>query len=230
MRRLFRTILLGVLLCAIAVVGYGWLGFRDARSQSEELQARADGLIGSGRGGIGLGSVYREALLAVEDPAFTQHYGFDLTTPGAGSTTITESLAKRVCFDDFQPGIAKIRQTGCAIGLETVLSKRQIMALFLDTVEMGPGPDGRWVRGLFAASEAHFGSAPMELSQEEFASLVAVMIAPGELDLTGPSPKLEERIARILRLVADECLPTRRSDVWLEGCSSGSATADEGAN
>lgn len=35
-----------------------------------------------------------DALLKIEDPAFYRHKGVDLKTPGAGLTTITQSLVK----------------------------------------------------------------------------------------------------------------------------------------
>jgi len=52
-----------------------------------------------------------EDLLAVEDPNFYQHSGVDLTTPGAGITTITQGLVKQLYFSEFRPGFAKLRQT-----------------------------------------------------------------------------------------------------------------------
>lgn len=73
----------------------------------------------------------------MEDPGFAEHDGVDFSTPGAGLTTITQSAAKRLAFETFRPGIGKIRQTGYAMGLESRLSKDQILALWLDTLEMG---------------------------------------------------------------------------------------------
>ena len=146
-----------------------------------------------------------------------EHSGVDLSSAGGGLTTITQSLAKRVGFETFQPGIAKIRQTGYAIGLEHELTKQEILALWLDTLEMGHGPDG-WMTGFFRASNAIYGKAPAELSEREFLSLVAVLIAPSTYHLGKDDPKLEDRVARIERLVAGSCTPLDNGDVWLEGC------------
>ena len=116
-----RRYLVGFLLICIA--SFGWLAgkaWRDARVAGPELSARADALIADGKGWQMLGPVRRKWLLIVEDPTFETHEGIDLTTPGAGITTITQSLSKRLAFDDFQPGIAKLRQTAYAMSLEGV--------------------------------------------------------------------------------------------------------------
>ena len=224
MRRLARWVGLLCLLAVCAVFGYGYSGWRDARADAEALKSQADQLIAEGRGGVALGLDRRAELLAVEDPAFEVHAGFDLTTPGAGTTTITQSLAKREGFADFTPGLQKIRQTGYAIGLESKLSKPEIMALFLESVPMGRGPEGQdaeWISGLFAASEAHFGASPDRISDEAFRRLVAVMIAPGQLELAQPNLELAQREARIAALLAGRCAPIDNADVWLEGCADG---------
>ncbi len=54
-------------------------------------------------------------LLKVEDPNFYHHEGVDIKAPGAGWTTITQSLVKMYYFEGgFKPGFLrfnKIRQT-----------------------------------------------------------------------------------------------------------------------
>lgn len=206
-----------ILLALVAACISGGLGYLDALSDAARLRAQADELIAQGRGGDSLGANYQALLLAVEDPNFSHHSGVDFSTPGAGLTTITQSLSKRLAFDEFRPGFAKIRQTGYALGLERRLSKEQILALWLDTLEMGRGPNG-WMRGFHTASLEIYGRPPAELTQAEFIRLVAVLIAPTEYDLTRSDSGLEERAARIQRLAAGTCTPLGFSDVWLEGC------------
>lgn len=126
-------------------------------------------------------------------------------------------MSKRLAFKEFRPGIGKIRQTAYAFGLERNLSKQQIMALFLDTVEMGEGPDG-WITGFFRASIAINGRPVADIENDEFVSLLAVLIAPGSYNLMQPDHKLLERTARIKRLIAGECEPEGTMDVWLAGC------------
>lgn len=216
MRRLAKAISIVVLLLLGLAVACGGKGFLDARADA--LMARADALIAQGADGDALGPERLAILIQVQDPGFADHDGLDLATSGAGITTITQSLAKRVAFEDFQPGLAKIRQTAYAMGLETRLNKAQIMALWLDTLEMGRGPDG-WMTGFFAASQAVFSAAPSEISDEDFLHLIAVMIAPARFDLMGEDTDLDVRVARISRLIAGECAPQSNSDVWLDGCA-----------
>ena len=221
MKKLLKFVLLGVALLAavivLVVIWSGGKGYYDALAEAEQLSARADRLIGERRSGSSIGPEHLAMLIRVQDPGFSDHKGVDLTTPGAGLTTITQSLAKRLGFDDFQPGFAKIRQTGYALGLEARLNKAQILALWLDTVEMGNGPGG-WMTGFHAASQAVYDRPPSKLDNKEFLRLAAVLIAPGAYDLTQADAKLDERVNRLERLIAGECEPTGLNDVWLEGC------------
>jgi membrane peptidoglycan carboxypeptidase len=147
------------------------------------------------------------------------HNGVDLSTPGSGLTTLTQSVGKRVGFASFRPGIRKVRLVGYAMGLESKLSKQQILALYLDTVWMGPGPN-KPMAGFFEASRAIYGRPPAALADKEFLSLVAVAIAPRKYSLIARSPEFDERVARIARLVAKKCKPTGLRDVWLDGCAT----------
>jgi hypothetical protein len=217
MKRLLKYAGLVFGLLLLVLIGYGGKGSLDALSDSGDLRVRADALIARGQGGAALGSGHLATLLTVQDPAFYRHAGIDFSTPGAGATTITQSLAKRLAFDRFRPGIGKIRQTGYALGLERRLSKKQILALWLDTLEMGQGPNG-WMTGFYKAASAIYGRSPAELTQDEFIRLVAVLIAPATYDLQSGGGALEERVERIERLVAGVCAPSSHGDVWLEGC------------
>ncbi|TYC49149.1 glycosyl transferase [Rhodobacterales bacterium] len=218
MKRIIKALVALLVLIVAAAGAYGAIGYRDALSDADALSRRADALIAGRRAAEDLGEGRKRTLLLVQDPAFRHHEGVDFTSPGAGMTTVTQSLVKRLAFDEFKSGIRKIRQTGYAMGLEQELTKDQILALWLDTVEMGRGPDG-WMTGFFEASEAIYGMPPDDLPETQFLSLVAVLIAPGALSLLHPEEPLNERVSRIERLVAGKCIPNGHGDVWLEGCS-----------
>ncbi|KAG1650058.1 DNA replication and repair protein RecF [Nymphon striatum] len=200
MKRFFKFTSLALVLLVVGLLGYGAYGYFDARSEAEKLQARANDLLMKNLGGSSLGEERYRQLLAVQDPTFEQHNGVDMTTPGAGITTVTQSLAKRVGFDNFTPGIGKLRQTGYALGLEGRLSKEQIMALWLDTLEMGRGPDG-WVTGFHRMSDAVYGTSPDAITDDQYFSLLAVLISPGRYKLGSDDEALRERTGRISRLV-----------------------------
>jgi monofunctional biosynthetic peptidoglycan transglycosylase len=213
-----KAVVVAVLLLAAAALAYGADGYFDARRDARQLGPRADRLIAQGRGAADLGPGRIEQLLRVEDPGFAGHKGVDFSTPGAGMTTLTQSVGKRVGFANFRPGLRKIRLIGYAMGLERGLTKAQIAALYLDTVGMGRGPGG-WMTGFYEASRRIYGRPPALLSEAEFLSLVAVPIAPRMFDLQHPNEALRKRVGRIQRLVHDQCRPSGMRDVWLEGCS-----------
>ncbi len=217
MSRILKYLAYGGALLLLLAVAYGAKGYFDALHDADGLRQRADRLIAAGLGGSDLGPGRLDILLKVQDPAFAEHAGVDFTTAGAGATTVTQSLSKRLAFDRFRPGIGKIRQTGYALGLERRLDKAQIMALWLDTLEMGRGPNG-WMTGFYRASEAIFKRPPAALTEDEFLRLVAVLIAPANYDLRGENTALDDRVERIKRLVAAQCAPMDHGDVWLEGC------------
>lgn len=197
---------------------YGALGYRDAVRQSGDYATRADALITDGRGPDDLGADRLKQLILVQDPGYFEHRGIDLSTDGAGLTTLSQSLSKRLGFDEFRPGIGKIRQTGFALGLESQLSKDQILALWLDTVEMGRGPDG-WMTGFYLASVSIYGQSPIAVTDAQFYRLLAVVIAPAQLRLLEEDQALEDRSARISRLISGACRPNSQRDVWLDGCA-----------
>lgn len=202
-----------------ALLAYAASGFISAFHNSDALKVRAKSLIDSGKGADSLGAERLELLLLVQDPGFYNHSGVDIKTAGAGLTTITQSLSKRLAFTNFKPGIGKIRQTTYAIALEKHLTKNEILALFLETVPMGKGSNG-WTIGLFEASQSFYGMSPSELSDNQFIELISVMIAPSQLNHMSRDKKFIERLDRISRLHNGECQPKNNKDVWFEACAS----------
>ena len=211
--------LIGIIFLTITALGiYAYSGWSDAARDAPSLKAEAHALIAARRGADQLSQSQKAILLKVEDPLFYDHNGLDFSTPGAGVTTLTQALAKRVGFKSFEPGIGKLRQSAYALSLERRLAKDEILTLALHHAEMGKGPEG-WVTGFLPASEIFYGKPVAALSEPEFIGLVAVLIAPGRLSPLRPSDAYETRIDRIARLANGECAPNGHSDVWLEGCA-----------
>ena len=156
MKILTKIAAIALMVCALLGFGYGAIGYWDAVRHANKYAEEADRIISEGRGPDALGAERLNQLIMVQDPAFWEHGGIDLTTAGAGLTTIPQSLSKRFGFDAFRPGIGKIRQIGFAFGLERSLEKDQILALWLDTVEMGRGPDGWMIVSATPIPSCHF--------------------------------------------------------------------------
>jgi len=210
MKYVFGSLLMMALLYTIS-------GYISASKNADELKQRADLLIASGKGINALSEDRLLLLFLVQDPSFLDHKGVDMKTAGAGLTTITQSLSKRLAFDEFKPGIGKLRQTAYALSLEQHLTKEEILALFLDTVHMGKGTDG-WTIGFFKASQSFYGNKPNELSHDQYIELISVMIAPSHLNHISRNEKFTERLRRIDRLQKGDCKPRNNRDVWFEAC------------
>jgi len=161
----------------------------------------------------------REMLLRVEDPGFLRHRGIDFSSSGQGMTTITQSLVKRFYFDDFQPGFAKLEQSLIArFVLDPAMPKEAQLTAFLNHTPFGT-VRGRPVQGFADAARTFYGREPAALSDREFLSLVAMVMAPRQLDpLRNPAANAE-RVRRIERLLAGQCTPQGLRDVEYEGCA-----------
>jgi hypothetical protein len=197
--------------------GYYAGGRSDAIDDARPLARLADRLIAQGRDGTGLGPGREAVLLAVADPDFADHTGLDLDRPAPGMI-LTRDLAAWLGFDRFEAGTARIRQLGYASGLERKLSKPRLLALWLETVDMGRSPRG-WMKGFYTASRNIYGRTPQQLSDEEFLRLVAVATAPRRFALNGRDPALEARLQRIRKLLAGQCHRMGETDPELASCA-----------
>lgn len=206
MKKLALVVLL--VLCAVAVglFGYYRIARSDAIDDSRYLERYADKLIDQGRTGDALGPG-REATL------FRIH--------ALAGTTVSQSLAKHLAFERYRGGIGGIRVAGYAQGLEERLSQRQIMALWLETVEMGSSDEG-WMQGFFATSYRIYDRLPARLTDREFLRLAAVIFAPRRYRLEGRDAALDERVDRLERFIAGDCRPRDETDTQLEGCADDS--------
>lgn len=161
-----------------------------------------------------------DALLAVEDPGFYAHNGIDLSTPGAGWTTITQGLVKIYFFDGFSPGflkINKLKQSVIAMVFDARVEKRTQLRIFINTVYLGTR-DGKDIVGFQNGAHAYYNRELTALTDEEFLSLVAMIIAPNDLDPLGHPAENHERVARIGRLLEGECAPASVDDVYYRNC------------
>ncbi len=146
---------------------------------------------------------YQEILLKVEDPAFYSHNGIDLSTPGAGYTTITQGLVKQYFFENFQPGLAKIKQTLIAWVFNKRIDKQTQLLLFINNVYLGT-VKGEDINGLEQAAKTYYGKGFKELTKDEYISLVAMIIAPNEFSVKNKPTKNQERVKRI-KLLLEGC-------------------------
>ena len=129
------------------------------------------------------------AVTSIEDRRFYQHGGVDLhaMTRAAwhdllgrrieGGSTITQQLARRLYLTPERSMRRKVQEALLAIWLEMRLSKKQILARYLDTAYFGNG-----AYGIDAAAKRYFGKRAAELSLGEAAMLAGLIRAPSELE------------------------------------------------
>jgi monofunctional biosynthetic peptidoglycan transglycosylase len=90
-----------------------------------------------------------------------------------GASTITQQLAKNLYLSPSRNPLRKVKEAVTAWRLELVLDKRQIMALYLNIVELG---DGVW--GVESASQRYFHKSARRLTREEAAALAGSLPFP----------------------------------------------------
>ncbi|MEA2497939.1 MAG: penicillin-binding protein [Actinomycetota bacterium] len=136
----------------------------------------------------------KQAVVAIEDERFYQHNGVDVrailralvanVTSGEvreGGSTITQQYVKNALI---APGETaertlerKINEAALARQLETKLTKRQILARYLNTVYFGKG-----AYGIQAAARTYFSKAVWNLTLPEIALIAGVIRSPESYD------------------------------------------------
>lgn len=123
------------------------------------------------------------AVLAAEDDAFYQHFGFDLRQienaikeqrgRRRGASTITQQTAKNLFLWSGRSFVRKGLEAYLTVWLELLLSKDRILAVYLNLVECGDG-----YFGVEACSVHHFKKHASELTTDEAARLAAILPSP----------------------------------------------------
>ena len=161
-----------------------------------------------------MGEYIPNAFVAIEDERFYSHSGIDVKrTAGAivtyvlnggsssfGGSTITQQLVKNMMEDDASTGIAgverKIREWSRAYQIEQMLSKSQILELYLNKIFMGGT-----VYGVESASQYYFSKSADELSLAESAFLAGINHSPNSYNPFGDSDNSEKIKSRTLTVL-----------------------------
>lgn len=200
---------------------YFWSEIRAARSDTRVLVQQAFQRFGHHASARDLPQQRLDVLLKIEDPTFERHRGVDLTTPGAGMTTITQGLVKLLYFPQgFRPGIAKISQTLIAeYAMNDLVTKDDQLELYLNATYFG-SVHGRPVHGIADAAETYFAKSHRDLTDDEFIALIGMTISPNELK--PGTPGNAERVERIKNFLSGKVRPGSVLDVEYTGEKRGS--------
>lgn len=147
------------------------------------------------------------AVVASEDNRFLEHFGFDLDAIERaqdyndrqqgkrlrGASTISQQTAKNVFLWPQRSWIRKGLEVYFTFLIELTWSKRRIMEVYLNVIEMGAG-----IYGAEAASRAYFHKPASKLTRGEAALITAILPDPRRRNPVNPSPYLLERKQWIL--------------------------------
>ena len=186
-RRIFLLALLAAL-CALGVLVYeGYAFYRDALAE-QSLEDRVADIRSNPSYTVlsDLPQTYLDAVVAVEDHRFYQHFGVDVFSIGRavwqnlttqslaeGGSTITQQLAKNLYFTQDKEFVRKIAEVFMALHIERSYGKDVILELYVNSIYFG---DGYYcVRD---ASLGYFGKEPIEMTNYECTLLAGIPNAP----------------------------------------------------
>jgi monofunctional biosynthetic peptidoglycan transglycosylase len=174
----------------------------------------------------------KRAVLASEDSAFTSHSGVwwdavekawsknakaqakvealsankkngKVVAPKiVGGSTITQQLAKNLLLSGERTLIRKAQEWVLTVALETFLSKKKILTLYLNHVEWGNG-----VFGAEAAARHYFQKPASQLTEWEAARLAVMLPRPRYFEKLPQSVYLSERAQTIMARMNDVAVP-----------------------
>ena len=147
------------------------------------------------------------AVVAAEDVRFTEHCGFDWDaiqkamdlnkrygSNKYGASTISQQTAKNVYLLPARSWIRKGLEVYFTFLIETFWSKRRIMEVYLNIIEVGDG-----LYGVEAAAKTYFNKPASELNVYEASQIASILPNPAIYKISSPSRYLKERQSKIRR-------------------------------
>jgi monofunctional biosynthetic peptidoglycan transglycosylase len=157
----------------------------------------------------------KRAIVAAEDAKFLDHDGFDWEgiqkayeknrRQGkivSGGSTISQQLAKNLFLSGERTWWRKAQEAAITVMIETIMTKRRILEIYLNVIEWGNG-----VFGAEAAAHYHFDAAAAQLSAEQSAQLAAMVPSPRRYAHGSETPYLQKRKEIILSRMSTVAVP-----------------------
>jgi penicillin-binding protein 1A len=152
------------------------------------------------------------AILATEDNRFYDHIGIDpigilrsalvLISTGEkkqGASTITMQLARNFFLTREKAYIRKVKEIFIALHIENLLTKDEILALYLNKIELG-----NRAFGIGAAAQVYYGKQLNELTLAQMAMIAGLPKAPSALNPIRNPVRAKARRNVVLRRMLDE--------------------------
>jgi penicillin-binding protein 1A len=159
--------------------------------------------------------VMRDAIVAIEDKRFEDHWGVDawgmlravrvaMAHSGEdkrmqGASTITQQVARTIFLNNKYDISRKVREGVLALAMERKFSKHQILELYLNKVYFGGG-----AYGIDAASRKFFGHPATQLSLSEAAVIAGLVKAPSVYSPTADAQAAVDRAGVVLQVMQDQ--------------------------
>lgn len=150
-----------------------------------------------------------QAVVASEDNHFMKHHGIDLgaiqkardynkksTKRKRGASTISQQTAKNVFLWPARTYLRKGFEVYFTLLLETVWSKKRVMEMYLNVIEMGQG-----IYGAEAAAQYYFNKPAAKLTKGEAALLAISLPNPRRRNPARPTAYMLKRQQQILHLM-----------------------------
>jgi len=148
----------------------------------------------------------KRAAVAAEDQSFLENHGFDFkaieraiqknanSKKLIGGSTITQQTAKNVFLYPGRSIVRKGFEAWFTILIEAFWTKKRIMEVYLNVIEMGDG-----IYGIEAASQAYFHKPASQLSRRQAAAIAVIFPSPLRWSATNPTPYLRHRQYLIMK-------------------------------
>lgn len=153
--------------------------------------------------------VFLKSVVAGEDTAFFEHGGFSWEQirlaireavarkrPPRGASTITQQCARSVFLWQGRSWIRKGLEAYYTVWMELLLSKRRILELYVNAIELGDG-----VYGVEAGARHHYEISARQLTADQAAMLAAILPSPKKWNPHQPPERVRQWQGRILARV-----------------------------
>lgn len=149
------------------------------------------------------------AVITAEDVKFIRHYGFDFEQIKnsidrglkrgkklRGASTISQQTAKNLFFTPKRSWIRKIPEVCITLCLELFWTKKRILEVYINIIEMGDG-----IYGVEAASQQYFHKSCNKLTSRESALIAACFPNPRRWNPVRPSGYINRKAGIIQRFM-----------------------------
>ena len=216
----FIKVLLLIILALAGYIGYCWFTMPDISAAVSKTRQPSTVIMAENGNDIAkFGQIYDKiiypeklpknltnAVIAIEDRRFYEHFGFDIIgfsramitnifrkRYAQGASTITQQVAKNIFLTPNKTLRRKVQELLLSFWLEHKFSKDQIMALYLNRVYFGSGN-----YGANAASNWYFNKNVYDLNVREAAILAGMLKAPNRYNPILHRQKALERAQTVL--------------------------------